>query len=53
MASKPGRIGRNDKQGDCRTNECTIRRITDYSTSLHIYEGDVAQARRVGQMVYH
>lgn len=29
-------------------NNCELYRITDYSTSLHIYEGDVEAARRVG-----
>lgn len=32
-------------------NDCKLNRITDYSTSLHIYEGDVEQARRIVPMV--
>lgn len=28
-------------------NNCRIGRVTDYSTSLHIYEGDIEQAKRV------
>jgi len=28
-------------------NDCKLARITDYSTSLHIYKGDIEQAKRV------
>jgi thymidylate synthase len=28
-------------------NDCKLARITDYSTSLHIYEGDVEQAKKI------
>jgi thymidylate synthase len=28
-------------------NDCKLNRITDYSTSLHIYAGDLEQAKRV------
>jgi thymidylate synthase len=31
-------------------NECKLNRITDYSTSLHIYDADIEQARRVNMV---
>lgn len=31
-------------------NECKLNRITDYSTSLHIYDTDIEQARRVNMV---
>ncbi len=31
-------------------NECKLNRITDYSTSLHIYDEDIEQARRVNMV---
>ena len=31
-------------------NECKLNRITDYSTSLHIYETDIEQAKRINMV---
>jgi thymidylate synthase len=31
-------------------NKCKLNRITDYSTSLHIYETDIEQAKRVNMV---